>query len=318
MSIGSKLANAVRKGKLASTVFLGLTVTGFKSPLWETPAERDLPYEEVTFTSTDGVQLYGWFVPAAGDSPDPAPTVVQLHGGTFTRLGLQDASLWGAEESIDLMASASALQEAGFNVLVFDFRNHGLSQTAMPITFGINETHDLVGAVEMLRERPDVDDDRIGIIGWSMGANTTLFGIPRCGPIPAAVAVQPVDGRSFFENVLRNLFGAGALTPVLLPVIEGFYRFAGGPAWADVDPSVPARTLSDTKVMYVQAEDDEIGSLENVETFADRTPRARLVTTEQSRLAGYQFVENSTDVIVEFFTEHLRDAPIEEADSTVT
>jgi fermentation-respiration switch protein FrsA (DUF1100 family) len=199
-----------------------------------------------------------------------------------------------------------------------ELRNRGLSQTAMPITFGITETRDLVGADEMLRGRPDVDGDRIGIIGWSMGANTTLFGIPQCGTIPAAVAVQPADGRAFFENVLRNLLGAGALAPVLLPVIGGIYRLANGPAWNDIDLSVPARTFSNAEVMYTQAEDDVIGSLEDVQFFADMTPRARLVTVEGTRLAGYQFVENNTDVAVEFFTEHLRDAPIENTAPTAS
>ena len=71
---------------------------------------------------------------------------------------------------------------------------------------------DFVGAVAMLRKRPDIDRHRIGAIGYSMGGNTLIYGIPRCQPIRAAIAVQPTSGTVFAPNLARTQLGpAGPL-----------------------------------------------------------------------------------------------------------
>ena len=61
-----------------------LMLNGRRAPLTRTPADVGLEFEDVEFSSTDGVELKGWFIPGA---PAPGPVVVFVHGWMWNRLG---------------------------------------------------------------------------------------------------------------------------------------------------------------------------------------------------------------------------------------
>jgi fermentation-respiration switch protein FrsA (DUF1100 family) len=82
---------------------------------------------------------------------------------------------------------ALRFREAGYNVLCFDFRAHGLSGGRFT-SVGHHETNDVIGAVQYLKQRPEVDARRIGAIGFSMGAAATIQAAARCPDIAAIVA----------------------------------------------------------------------------------------------------------------------------------
>jgi fermentation-respiration switch protein FrsA (DUF1100 family) len=126
----------------------------------------------VTFPShDDGVNISGWFFPSA--QPHPAPSLLLCHG------------IWtGRRECLPL---ALQFHAAGYNVLCFDFRAHGLSGGRFT-SVGLHETNDVIGAVEHLSQRPEVDATRIGVIGFSMGAAATIQAAARCPKIAAVVA----------------------------------------------------------------------------------------------------------------------------------
>jgi fermentation-respiration switch protein FrsA (DUF1100 family) len=46
----------------------------------------------------------------------------------------------------------------------------------------------VIGAVEYLAQRPEVDPERIGVVGFSMGAAATIQAAARCTKIAAVVA----------------------------------------------------------------------------------------------------------------------------------
>lgn len=131
--------------------------------------------EEVTFTSdADHMRISGWFFSAPGASAaSPRPAVVLCHG------------VWtGRRECLPL---ALRFRAAGYNVLCFDFRAHGLSDGRFT-SVGHHETNDVLGAVHYVRTRPTVDPARIGVIGFSMGAAATIQAAARCPDIAAVVA----------------------------------------------------------------------------------------------------------------------------------
>ncbi len=66
-----------------------------------------------------------------------------------------------------LLPLAAELNEAGFNILMFDFRAHGESGGEYT-TFGLRELLDLLGALDYLLNRTDVSSERIGVLGFSM------------------------------------------------------------------------------------------------------------------------------------------------------
>jgi alpha-beta hydrolase superfamily lysophospholipase len=142
-------------------------------PAWEgapaTPADIGLDYEDVKFTTDDGVTLSGWYIPAARDT---RTAVVVLHGFSGNRLP-------------ELAAFVPWLQER-HHVLQFDFRGHGSSGPAA-VTLGSHERRDVAAAVRFLESR---GLGPIALFGISMGASTAIIAAPDL-PVAAVVADAP-------------------------------------------------------------------------------------------------------------------------------
>ncbi|MDQ7983095.1 MAG: alpha/beta fold hydrolase [Spiroplasma sp.] len=66
--------------------------------------------------------------------------------------------------------------QAGFNVLVYDARNHG-SSDASATTFGKNESKDLLAVIKYLKAKYKENTLEFALIGNSMGASTILQGL---------------------------------------------------------------------------------------------------------------------------------------------
>nr|MDQ2998409.1 alpha/beta fold hydrolase [Chloroflexota bacterium] len=233
-----------------AAILTRLMITGARQPLWRTPASVGLDAEEVVFPSDDGVTLRGWFIHRAEDDGTPAPAIIFVHGWPWNRLGNLAGQSLLPDRNVDFLEPARALAQAGFHVLLFDLRNHGQSDAAWPVTFGVHEARDFVGAVALLRKRPDVDRGRLGAIGYSMGGNTIIYGIPRCQPFRAAIAVQPTSGSVFALNLARQLFGrAGPLLTKLAAPLHGAF---GAPALNQITPARAATHLGETRMLYIQ------------------------------------------------------------------
>ncbi len=165
-----------------------------REPVTADPASRGLDYENVAFTSRDGIRLEGWFLPAAGGV---APrTVVFAHGYGKNRL----------QDDVPALDVAAALVRAGFNVLMFDFRNSG-SSGGDRTTVGQEEVQDLAAAVEWVRATYG-PDQAVGLLGWSMGAVTAILTAGGAEPVQAVVADAPfADLRTYLEENLSHWTG---------------------------------------------------------------------------------------------------------------
>jgi len=137
----------------------------------ETPADRGLSYEDASFVTRDGLTLRGWTIRSKNRA-----AVMLLHGFSSNRLSLLDVGV--------------ALARHGYGVLLFDLRAHGDSEGQV-LPFGGNEVEDVRGAVDYLQRRADVDPERIGALGWSLGAQISLLAAARNDAIKAVVADAP-------------------------------------------------------------------------------------------------------------------------------
>ncbi|BCJ69534.1 alpha/beta hydrolase [Polymorphospora rubra] len=158
--------------------------TGFshppRSPVLRSPDEVGLDFEEVTFLSHDGVPLEGWFLPAPGS----AKLVIANHPMGFTRAGLPTHlepwhSAWAASGNgfeVDFVPDYQILHDAGYHVLAYDLRNHGLSGAGNGgiSSSGLFEARDVVGALTYARHRPDTRDAAIGLFSRCLGASSTF------------------------------------------------------------------------------------------------------------------------------------------------
>lgn len=127
------------------------------------------PIPQVTFPTTDGLTLTGWYLPTRNGA-----TVIVQHG-------------YSANSS-QTLTRGLMLAEQGFGVLWFDFRAHGRSAGDL-VTLGLHEVRDTEAALAFLHTRPEVDPACIGILGLSMGGATAILAAAR-NPQLRAVAVE--------------------------------------------------------------------------------------------------------------------------------
>ncbi|MEX2526720.1 MAG: alpha/beta fold hydrolase [Gemmatimonadota bacterium] len=278
---------------------------------WTTPKEAlGLVYEDVSFPAQDGVRLKGWFIPALGEETRPAPVIVMIHGWCWNRLGTRMKSLlndFPAGKPVELAPMAGSLHAQGYHVLMFDLRNFGESERKGVYTGGWLESRDLLGAVDYLAQRKDVDPRRIGVMGFSVGGNILLFALPHTHKIRAGVAIQPSRVSVFSENFARkDLKGIGWL---LNPLINVVYRVWGGPDLRDVDPALAVAGSDPIPVLFMQGTGDRWGTVEDVERMAAATPGGlpTLVVETEHRFDGYNYAVQNPEITLDFFGEHLSD-----------
>ncbi len=117
-------------------------------------APHGLSVEDVAIVTDDGERLHGWWVGA----PQPARGhVLFCHGN--------------AGNIASRAAYARLLVQAGFDVLLFDYRGYGRS-SGRPSERGTH--HDARAALGALLSRPGVDRARTLYLGESLGAAVAL------------------------------------------------------------------------------------------------------------------------------------------------
>ncbi len=136
-----------------------------------TPGDAGLSYEKVEFPSRDGLTLFGWYVPGKNRA-----AVILVHGA--------------GGSGISMIYHATALALYDYGVLMFDLRAHG-SSDGDTCTSGWLETNDLLGALDYVRSREDVDGDKTGVLGISLGGQIALRTAAQSGAIRAVVAEGP-------------------------------------------------------------------------------------------------------------------------------
>ena len=140
----------------------------------QTPADRGLAYRDVSFLTSDGVSLSGWYIASTNRA-----AVALLHGASETRS--------------NVLGQAVVLAHHGYGVLLFDARGHGRSG-GRAMDFGWYGDRDVAAAVRWLQSRADVDPSRIGAVGMSMGGEEAVGALPAVPGLRAVVG-EGVTGR---------------------------------------------------------------------------------------------------------------------------
>src|SRR5690606_29218420 len=89
---------------------------------------------------------------------------------------------------------AAVLAGAGYGVLMIDARGHGDSG-GRAMDFGWHGDADIVAATAFLAGRPEVDPDRIGAVGMSMGGEQAI-GASGGDPRIRAVVAEGATART--------------------------------------------------------------------------------------------------------------------------
>lgn len=176
---------------------LGLDSAPYQMPL----------FEEVSFPSRDaGLTLRAFYIPAAAAD---APTVIVVHGLSACR-----------RNSASLLLSGM-LHRAGYPVLALDLRNMGDSDADNGRqAMGTKEYRDVLAGVDWLTAERGAQPERIGLLGYSLGAATALIAAGELPGVRAVFLDSPfVDPNWIIDDVT-------ARHPVL-PLIRGGALLAG-------------------------------------------------------------------------------------------
>lgn len=149
-----------------------------------------MDFQKVTYRSSVGdmdIPAY-LFQPLTKRGPRGHAAMVWVHGGVHGN--------WG----ITMFPFVKEAVERGYVIICPEYRGstgYG-EQHHKAIDYGGYEIDDTMSAVEYLKTLPYVDQDRLGVMGWSHGGYITLFSVFRDKtPFKAAAAIVPVTNLVF-------------------------------------------------------------------------------------------------------------------------
>ena len=125
------------------------------------PDDIGVPFETVTVTTSDSLELVGRYVPSKNRA-----AIVVFPGASAVK-------------------EARMLVDNGYGVLLLDPRGQGKSEGDLVRWAG---DRDLIAAAEYLQGRPDVDPDRVGGLGSSVGGEILLVAAAKSDAFQAVVS----------------------------------------------------------------------------------------------------------------------------------
>ena len=157
-----------------------------KNITWTLPGtELESPASQrrsILFHTTDGTLLSGDF----WAQPQPAPTIIICHGYRINRAVLRPV--------------AALEYKHGYNILLFDFRGHGESES-IATSGGNAEIRDLEAALVVARQQSETIPGKIVIHGFSMGASVALLLEPQ----PDVVAIIADSPYARLDEILKRI-----------------------------------------------------------------------------------------------------------------
>ena len=310
--------------------------------LSRTPAGYGLAYEDVVFKSQDKLQLHGWWIPAVCEAsrPGPSPAIVLLHPMFGNRQGFNAPHarwLGSLDPGIDLLKVACSLHQAGYALLMFDFRGHGASQAGR-CAGGLTEDQDVRGAVDYIFERlatesPAGETPRVGVVGFGLGASAAIAAVGRekggaevirvfsadsegsSGLIeiqPAnvkklrfLVAIQPASLGTLLRGYLNQVFSP--LAVVLVPLVNRICTWRGGYPLDAAFLLKYARHVN-VPVLYVQSRQDPWGASGELQQLFEATSGPKQtwwIDQGLGRLEVYNYVASHLEHLLAFAAGHL-------------
>ncbi|MDP4180847.1 MAG: alpha/beta hydrolase [Bacillota bacterium] len=231
-----------------------------------------IEYKDVQFKDIEKtINLKGWYFKAK----DSDKTIIMAHGYTNNRLQFK-------EKTIDLI---SGLQSKGFNVLVFDFRNAGISE-GDKTTLGVYEKDDLLGAIKYMKAQ---GSKHIILMGFSMGAATAIHTAAVSKDVEAVISdASFADMDTYLRKNLSVWSGLPKFpfnNTVLLAV-----KLMANVDTKTVCPKKEIELVAPRPVMLIHGEDDDTIPIENSEEIYDAYKKININNITFWRVAGAKHV----------------------------
>ena len=234
-----------------------------------TTCPQPLPAAGDELVASDGVRLAGWYVPAGTGIGAGGPTIVLAHGHGMNK---------------SAMLEVAALLHDDYNLVLFDFRNHGQSQPSAT-TVGLLERLDLRAVIDWLEARKQPSS--IGVLGVSMGGAAAINEAVADDRVTALVLdsthgtlANAIAARLDRQGYPLSLPGAWAV------LFGGLVRT--GQDMSSADPVQVAERYGDRPLLVISAgRDDSLGHDDAQEIAAAARAGGSAVELETCADAGH-------------------------------
>ena len=226
----------------------------------QTPADFGMTnWQDISFTTEDHLQLSGWYVPPQNES---GAALIFVHGLGSNRSALLD--------------QAAMLAEAGYGALLFDLRAHGRSQGTHS-SWGLAEVADVQAALQFLQDQPEVNAEKIGIIGHSMGGAIAIRAAAQLPEIRLVVAESVYT--NFADNEERLTVSFARLPAWSAPLVMDWAEWIAGVDSSQLAPLEEVASLSPRPILFIQGGRDKTVHVQNGSTLYETavSPKARLL-----------------------------------------
>lgn len=266
-------------------------------------ASYDMGRKEMfTFTTSEGVKLYGWKITPHSSLSTPNskhPVIMYQYGGPGNQ---QVRNAWGLGMCGQGAIMEQYLAQQGYICVCVDNRGTGGRGAAFEkctyLRLGELEARDQVEAALWLGQQSNVDKDRIAIWGWSYGGWNTLMSMSEGrDAFCAGIAIAPPTCWRFYDTIYTERF---MRTP---------QENASG--YEEVNPIARADKLHGALLLCHGLADDNVhyqNTAEYVEALvqADKDFRQLVYTNRNHGISGGNTRNHLFRQCVNFFNEQLK------------
>jgi pimeloyl-ACP methyl ester carboxylesterase len=154
-------------------------------------SEKQIRIQNITFNS-NGLKLRGQIIfPPEASADSPVPGMLLCHG-------------FGASHKA-MKPSAEILAGMGIASLIFDFRGHCSSEGAVDG----EQVNDIIDAWNILKDYSEIDENRMGLAGHSMGAMSAIVAAEQLDSpnVLVALSCPPSIDKQMMDSNLTPDFG---------------------------------------------------------------------------------------------------------------
>ena len=289
-------------------IFSRLILYPVRQPIFELPSDYGMDYEDISFKTSDGLNIAGWYIKGSSDS-----LLIFTHPFSFNCAGLLATAqglIWMTKKDIHFLKTAKTLNDEGYSIIMFDFRNHGKSDRSPKgtITLGLTEYKDIEGAVNYIKSQESLRSKKLGIVSHCMGADTAIIASTLAKDalkdLKCIVAVQPISMRVFLTCYLHSSYTQ--LSLILMPLLNIFIKLRGGYYIDDMSPKAYITEIA-VPTMYVQSIDDPWTNLKEIEKFNVHTNKSEMFMIDglSERYDTYNYFGDHKEKLVEFLNRYM-------------
>lgn len=203
----------------------------------------------------------------------------------------------------DLLSLGSMLRDNHFNVYLFNFQ--GLKSKELRSNLGPRQASDLLTAIDLVTKQPDVNPNRVGVFGTSVGGYAALVA-GELNPKVKALAVDTTYStpEQMFDSQIDRLLGGSSGLFRLITEVEFHLATMGGESYA-----MPANLskLSDVPKLFISGRDNPSLAAATEELYNQAPKPKQLLVMEHSAssLGSESEKREYEDQVLNFFEQKL-------------